>query len=112
MELDPRPVAGEGEGASAIEAGHDDPLRTPAAPADAETSESPVDYRAFSRILMAMKAEEASRIMAHLSDDQLEGVLRSLGTRHTAEILSLLPTDRAVRMSLRLLSAPDGAVGR
>jgi|GEM_PF-5913292 len=68
-----------------------------------------IDARAIkqmARILISMKTVDAGRIMAGLTDDQLESILRSLGVRQAASLLALLPTERAAALSRRLLVSP------
>jgi flagellar motility protein MotE (MotC chaperone) len=62
------------------------------------------------RILINMKSAEAAKIMAYLGDDQVEGILRSMGVRQAAMILAQLPVERAAKLSRRLMApAPAGA---
>jgi hypothetical protein len=63
-------------------------------------------YKRVGQILVAMKPASAAAIMARLSDDQLEGVIRTLGVRQAAAMLAQLPADRAAAMSRRLIERP------
>lgn len=67
---------------------------------DAEVAET---YGQMARILATMKPADAVKIMAHLSDDQVEGVLRSLGVRPAAILLAQMPVERAAALSRRLM---------
>ncbi len=78
------------------------------APARARTDE-PADYAQVSRILVNMKPKDAAVILGHLSDDHVEGILRSVGVRQAAALLTALPPERAAVMSRRLIErAPGG----
>ncbi len=57
----------------------------------------------LARIFTSMKPAEAAKIMAFLSDSQVEGLLRQLGVRQAAQLLTELPTERAAVLSRRLL---------
>lgn len=67
-------------------------------------------YKQVGSILNNMKPAEAARILAYLSDSQVEGLLRSMGPRPSAAMLGQLPPERAAALSKRLLvPAPKGA---
>ncbi len=79
----------------------------PQAPTPAEQADA---YKQVGGILNNMKPAEAARILAYLSDSQIEGLLRSMGPRPSAAMLGQLPPERAAALSKRLLvPAPKGA---
>ena len=52
----------------------------------------------------------ASSLIAFLSDDEVEGLLRAVGPRQAADFLSNIPKERAALLSRRLLiPMPVGA---
>jgi hypothetical protein len=67
----------------------------PAAKADA--------YKQVARVLSAMKAAEAAKVLAFLSDEEVEGILRAVGPRQAADFMTNLPKERAAGLSRRLL---------
>jgi flagellar motility protein MotE (MotC chaperone) len=50
-----------------------------------------------------MKATDAARIMGYLPDELVEGIVRSLGPRQAATLLTQLPPARAAALSRKLL---------
>jgi hypothetical protein len=83
------------------------------APSGSEDGETPTtaatvkpQYRQFAKIMASMKAARAAEIMAYLSDEQAEMILRSLGVRQVAELLAAMPVERAAALSKRLLEHP------
>lgn len=60
-------------------------------------------YKQVGSILNNMKPVEAARILAYLSDTQVEGLLRSMGPRQSAVMLGQLPPERGAALSKRLL---------
>jgi flagellar motility protein MotE (MotC chaperone) len=64
-------------------------------------------YRRIARILITMKPAEAAGIMSHLTDDQVEGIVRAVGVRQAATLLAQLPTARAAALSRRLIERPS-----
>lgn len=60
-------------------------------------------YKALARIFSQMKAEEAAEVLRHMSDVEVEGVVRNLGARKAAEVLTSLPEQRAAVLARRLL---------
>ena len=66
--------------------------------------------RAVSKILSTMKPADAAKIMNHLSDDQVEGILRASGVRQAGVLMAQLPPERAATMSRRFITRPQGAV--
>jgi hypothetical protein len=110
----PAPDAHAGEPA----AGHEPDAHTAAAqPAETVVPPAPTgvhegrptrqpdaeSYKSVGNILMNMKPVEAAKILAYLSDAQVEGLLRSMSPRNAATILSQLPSERAAALSKRLL---------
>jgi hypothetical protein len=89
----------------------------PAAPRPLVTT-IPVDpvaraaaYKQVARMLSAMKPPEAAKVMAYLTDDEVEGLLRAVGPRQAADFLTNIPKERAAKLSRRLL-APDRSNSR
>lgn len=94
------------------------PVRPPAAlPPTAPSVGSTADpiakagaYKQVARVLSAMKPPEAAKVIAFLSDDEVEGLLRSVGPRQAADFLTNIPKERAALLSRRLLKPkPSGA---
>ena len=86
------PLAGAGEAARSSES----VIGAPATP-------RPEDFRQVARILTSMKASDQAKIVGFLSDDLVEGIVRSLGPRQAAVLLSQIPAQRAATLSKRLL---------
>jgi hypothetical protein len=76
-----------------------DSLSSPSADAEAAAKAT----KLVARILVTMKGADAGKIMEGLTDDEVEGILRAVGVRQAAGLLPLLPTERASRLSRRLL---------
>ncbi len=64
---------------------------------------TPSDYGAVAKILNGMKPAAAAEILKRLDDEQVEGILRSLGARQASTMLGLLPPDRGAALSRRLM---------
>ena len=82
----------------------------PSAPVHVTRPPVPVDpeakaaaYKQLARVLSAMKPAEAVKVMALLSDEEVEGILRAVGPRQAADFLSNFPKERAASLSRRLL---------
>ena len=60
-------------------------------------------YKQVARVLSAMKAVEAAKVLAYLSDEEVEGLLRAVGPRQAADFLTNIPKERAAGLSRRLL---------
>jgi outer membrane biosynthesis protein TonB len=73
---------------------------------DTERKTTP-EYRQLGKILTNMKAKDAAQIMAYLSDEETLGILRSLGVREVASLLSAMPVERAATLSQQLLNQPE-----
>jgi hypothetical protein len=69
---------------------------------------TPEDYSAIAKILSDMKPKQANEILSHLSDDEVEGILRTVAARSAAVLLAQMPATRAAEMSRRLMQ-PKGA---
>jgi hypothetical protein len=69
-------------------------------------------YKQVARVLSAMKATEAVKVMAFLSDEEVEGILRAVGPRQAGDFLTNLPKERAATLSRRLLVPKPKAAGQ
>jgi hypothetical protein len=69
-------------------------------------------YKQVARVLSAMKAPEAAKVIAFLSDDEVEGILRAVGPRQAADFLTNLPKQRAAALSRRLLAPQSKEASR
>jgi hypothetical protein len=65
------------------------------------------EYKTLARILATMRPADAAKILAYLSDDEVEGILRSLRVRQIATLLSELPTERAAALGQRLVDTRE-----
>jgi flagellar motility protein MotE (MotC chaperone) len=85
-----------------------------AAPADSVKTATPTQsvlaakppapsYKQLARIFANMKTTDAVKVLAYMSDEEVEGVLRQLGVRPAAGLLAALPKERAAVLSRRLL---------
>jgi hypothetical protein len=69
-----------------------------------------LNYKAVAKLLMNMKPTDAGHVLGYLNDDQVEGILRALGARQAAVLVTQMPASRAAALSRRLLQpAPSGA---
>ena len=73
------------------------------APIPAQDPRELLAYKGVGKLLSQMKPADAAKILVYMSDDQVEGILRGLGTRHAAVLLAQLPVKRAGKLSQRLL---------
>jgi hypothetical protein len=64
--------------------------------------------RVVAKILAAMKPADAAKILSHLSDDQVEGILRASGVRQAGVLLARLDPERGATLSRRLIIRPEG----
>jgi MgtE intracellular N domain len=64
--------------------------------------------RSLSRVFAQMKPADAAQVIMHLTDDEVERVLRNLGARQAAAILTNLPERRAAALARRLMIPPSG----
>ena len=85
------------------------PATTAMAP---EAITEPQQFKQVGNILLAMKPEEAGKILSYLSDDHVEGILRSMGPRQAATVLAQVPSVRAAQLSRRLLAPTAGGAER
>ena len=103
-------VAGPGD----AEVTHGEPAGPPPAKVMPVSTVNPAEkadaYKQVARVLSAMKATEAVKVMAFLSDEEVEGILRAVGPRQAGDFLTNLPKDRAATLSRRLL-VPKPKVG-
>ena len=76
---------------------------TPSGPAPVDPEDRAAAYKQVARVLSAMKPPEAAKVLLLLSDDEVEGILRSVGPRQAADFLTNLPKERAAQLSRRLL---------
>ncbi|NOT35597.1 MAG: hypothetical protein HOP12_15740 [Candidatus Eisenbacteria bacterium] len=93
------PGSAPGADATAQTAGH-------ASSVVIQTLHNTEGYAQVGRILGKMNPDDAVRILGFLSDDHVEGVLRSLGVRQAAVMMAQLPPERAASMSRRLIARP------
>ena len=75
----------------------------PVPPAGPSAAERAGAYKQVARVLSAMKAPEAAQVLQLMSDDEVEGILRSVGPRQAADFLTNIPKPRAAELSRRLL---------
>jgi flagellar motility protein MotE (MotC chaperone) len=78
-----------------------------AAIAQADPVAKAAAYKQVARVLSAMKPVEAAKVLAYLSDEEVEGLLRAVGPRQAADFLTNIPKERAAGLSRRLL-VPKG----
>jgi hypothetical protein len=75
----------------------------PAPRAAADPAAKMAAVKQVARVLSAMKAAEAAKVLAFLSDDEVEGILRAVGPRQAADFMTNLPKERAAALSRRLM---------
>lgn len=84
------------------------PAALQAASAGGRVATSPgadLSYRQLARIFSNMKTTDAVKVMAFMSDDEVQGVLEEVGVRQAAGLLAAFPKERAAALSRRLLHA-------
>jgi hypothetical protein len=82
---------------------------SPAAPTPAAPSvEQAAAFKQLGKILGSMKPDDAAKVLAFLSDAEVEGVLHQIGPKQAAGILTSLPSQRAGAISRRLLVVKPG----
>jgi flagellar motility protein MotE (MotC chaperone) len=59
-----------------------------------------------------MKTSDAVKVLAFMSDDEVQGVLEQLGVRQAAGLLAALPKERAAVLSRRLLHVDQRQASR
>lgn len=75
----------------------------PPAPSGPSPAERAGAYKQVARVFSSMKAPEAAQVLALMSDDEVEGILRAVGPRQAADFLTNFPKPRAAALSRRLL---------
>jgi hypothetical protein len=78
------------------------PHPTPGPARDPEAKAAAV--KQVARVLSAMKPVEAAKVLAFLSDGEVEGILRAVGPRQAADFMTNLPKERAANLSRRLMA--------
>ena len=86
------------DGMQPQEAGIDDEADDSPAPDSSGPS-----FKQVARIMGNMKASDAAEVLSHLTDAEVEGILRAVGVRKAAELMTQLPESRAAALSRRLL---------
>ncbi len=67
-------------------------------------------YQSLARIFAKMKPADAAEVLLLMSNEEVEGVVRNLGVRQAASVMSSLPEQRAAELARRLLiPPPEGA---
>ena len=79
--------------------GHEAPLSAEA------TGPKGAAYKQLARIFSNMKTTDAAKVLAYMSDEEVQGVLEQLGVRPAAGLLAALPKERAAILSRRMLGA-------
>lgn len=64
--------------------------------------------RRLARVFSAMRPNDAARVLAELSDPEVEAILLRLGDRQAGQILSTFPAERAAVLSRRVLGREGG----
>lgn len=98
-----QPAAAVTPAAAAAQASASDPVAAPATAAPQDTANPGFDYARVARIIANMKPDEQAKVLANLTDAEVEGVVRRMGARPAAAMLGLLPASRAAALSRRLL---------
>lgn len=81
-------------------------VTAPAAPAPTATAaREQAAYKQLARIFANMKTADAAKVLAYMSDGEVQGVLQQLGVRPAAGLLAALPKERAAALSRRLLAS-------
>ena len=68
-------------------------------------------FKQLARIFANMKTTDAAKVLAYMSDDEVQGVLQQLGVRPAAGLLAALPKERAAALSRRMLTGPVQKAG-
>ncbi len=99
-----RPAASGAQAAPVMKAAAPAPAGPKSAPrVSADPAAKQAAVKQVARVLSAMKAAEAAKVLAFLSDDEVEGILRAVGPRQAADFMTNLPKDRAAALSRRLM---------
>lgn len=82
------------------------PSDRPAPAAGVDGHEGPGDaaFKQLARIFSNMKTTDAAKVLAYMSDDEVQGVLQQLGVRPAAGLLAALPKERAALLGRRMLN--------
>lgn len=83
-------------------------LALPVGPPPATAADSLRAVKQLGKILTSMKPADAAKIVEHMSDEQVEEIVRTLPVKVTAALLSKLPVERAAALSRRLLAPVAG----
>ena len=73
----------------------------------ATPEEKAAAVKQVARVLSAMKAAEAAKVLAYLSDTEVEEIRRAVGPRQAADFLTNLPKERAANLSRRLMTPKE-----
>lgn len=85
------------------------PAGTPPAPKGAsDSAQRALGFKQLAKIFGSMKPTDATKVMALMTDDEVDGVLRQFQPRQAADLLANFPKERAAALSRRLLQ-PRGA---
>ncbi len=82
-----------------------------AVPAAVKPAVDPRGAREVAKILITMKPKAAAEIIAKLTDDEVENIVRQLNAKQVATLLGSLPQERAALLSRRLLTPTAGTRG-
>lgn len=63
------------------------------------------DYKLIAKIFANMKAADAAKVLAYMTDDEVQGVFQKLNVRQAAELMGKLPKERAANLSRRLVAS-------
>lgn len=112
----PRAVVASNDSASAVQVAAlltrtDSARSAVAVPAVTEPAVDPRGAREVAKILITMKPKAAAEIIAKLTDDEVETIVRQLNAKQVAALLGSLPQERAAMLSRRLLTPTAGNRG-
>ena len=87
------------------------PLGAPPATLGAVVAELPdtahaEGFQQLGRIFAKMQTADAVKIMGYLDDEEVARVLGTLNVRQAAALLAAMPSDRAARLSKRIIQPP------
>lgn len=68
-----------------------------------DAAERTAAFKQLARIFGNMKPADAVKVLAFMTDDEVEGVVRQFAPRQAAELLAAFPKERAAVLSRRLL---------
>jgi len=100
---EPKAPVAASTAAPAMGKGEIRPARAPAAKPD--SAQRAAGFKQLARIFGSMKAADAVKVMGLMTDDEVDGVLRSLGPKQAADLMGQFPKERAAALSRRLLVA-------